>query len=281
MKNFMLAYIDRPSPVHRLSGATKFIVFLLWSVLSMAGYDTRIMALMTLGAVVVFIIARIRLRDISFILKLLVIFMVLNLITIYLFSPEQGVLIYGTRHLMSPGWGRFTVTAEQLFYELNVFLKYTTVLPLAVLLIVTIHPSEFAASLNRIGVPYAIAYAVSLTFRYIPDVQRDFQEISQAQQARGIELSRKQPLFRRIKGSAAILLPLIFSSIDRIDIVSRAMELRSFGKYKKRTWYSYRPFTRMDIIVLLSAAALFVLGMWITFRDGSRFWNPFVDTGLR
>ena len=275
MKRFMLSYIDRPSPVHRLSGATKLIVFLLWSILSMAGYDTRIMAVMTLGAAAVFIIARIRLRDISFILKLLVVFMVLNLITIYLFAPEQGVLIYGTRHVIAPGRGRFTLTAEQLFYEFNVFLKYTTVLPVAVLLIVTIHPSEFAASLNRIGVPYTIAYAVSLTFRYIPDVQRDFEEISQAQQARGIELSRKQSLPRRLKGSAAILLPLIFSSIDRIDIVSRAMELRSFGKHKQRTWYCYRPFTRADIIVLLAATALFVLGMWITFRDGSRFWNPF------
>jgi energy-coupling factor transport system permease protein len=275
MKRFMLSYIDRPSPVHRLSGATKLIVFLLWSILSMAGYDTRIMAVMTLGAVAVFIIARIRLRDISFILKLLVVFMVLNLVTIYLFAPEQGVLIYGTRHVIVPGRGRFTLTAEQLFYEFNVFLKYTTVLPVAVLLIVTIHPSEFAASLNRIGVPYTIAYAVSLTFRYIPDVQRDFEEISQAQQARGIELSRKQSLPGRLKGSAAILLPLIFSSIDRIDIVSRAMELRSFGKHKQRTWYSYRPFARLDIIVLLAATALFVLGLWITFRDGSRFWNPF------
>jgi energy-coupling factor transport system permease protein len=201
--------------------------------------------------------------------------MFLNLITIYLFSPEQGVIIYKTRHLIFSGWGRYTLTWEQLFYELNIFLKYTTILPMAVLLITTIHPSEFAASLNHIGVPYSIAYAVSLTFRYIPDVQRDYINISQAQQARGLELSRKQNLFKRIKGAAAILLPLIFSSIYRIDTVSRAMELRSFGKHKKRTWYNYRPFTKADIIVLLAAVVPFVLGMLITFKDGNRFWNPF------
>ncbi|AEF82034.1 energy-coupling factor transporter transmembrane component T family protein [Leadbettera azotonutricia] len=276
MSRFMLSYIDRPSPVHSLSGATKLIVFLLWSVLAMAGYDTRIMCVMTVLAIIIFAVSGIKISEMSFILKLLLFFMVLNLVTIYLFAPEQGVSIYGTRHVIAEGKGRFTLTWEQLFYELNVFLKYTTVLPLAMLLIATIQPSEFAASLNRIGVPYTIAYAVSLTFRYIPDVQRDFENISQAQQARGIELSKKQSLLKRFKGTAAILLPLIFSSIDRIDVVSRAMELRSFGKHKKRTWYNYRPFSRGDITVLIIAVLLFALGIWITFKDGSRFWNPFV-----
>ncbi|MDR1566883.1 MAG: energy-coupling factor transporter transmembrane protein EcfT [Treponema sp.] len=272
----MLSYTERSTPVHALSGTTKLIVFLLWSVLAMAGYDTRIMCVMTVMGFIIFKLARIRLGEIAFILKLLILFMTLNLVTIYLFSPEQGGVIYGTRHVLNEGWGRFTLTSEQLFYEFNVFLKYTTVLPLAIVLILTVHPSEFAASLNRIGVPYTIAYAVSLTFRYIPDVQREYEEISQAQQARGIELSRKETLMKRIKGSASILLPLIFSSIDRIDVVSRAMELRSFGKYHKRTWYSYRPFAKADILTLAASVVLFALGMWITFRDGERFWNPFL-----
>jgi energy-coupling factor transport system permease protein len=276
MKNLMLSFIDRPSPVHRLSGTTKLVVFLLWSVLAMVGYDTRIMLAMSITAFIIFGIARIRLSDLSFLFKLLIVFMFLNLVTIYLFAPEQGVLVYGTRHLIIAGSGRFTLTGEQLFYEFNVFLKYTTMLPLAILVITTIHPSEFAASLNRIGVPYTIAYAVSLTFRYIPDVQRDYITISQAQQARGVELSRKQNLLKRIKGAAAILLPLIFSSIDRIDTVSQAMELRSFGKHQKRTWYNYRPFTKTDAIVLIAAVVLFSAGIVITFYDGSRFWNPFL-----
>jgi energy-coupling factor transport system permease protein len=206
---------------------------------------------------------------------MLIVFMIINLATIYLFSPEQGVLIYGTRHVLLEGRGRFTLTAEQLFYEFNVLLKYSMIMPGAILLIVTTHPSEFAASLNRIGVNYSIAYAVSLALRYIPDVQRDFEDISHAQQARGVELSRKASLVKRFRGAAAILMPLVFSSLDRIDIISRAMELRSFGKYRRRTWYAQRPLGRADILVLIAAVPLFILGMWLTFRDGNRFYNPF------
>jgi energy-coupling factor transport system permease protein len=271
----MLAYIDRPSPVHALSGTVKFIVFLLWSVLGMVSYDTRVMFCLCLLGFLLFTLSRIKARDISFIFKMLFFFMFLNLAGIYLFAPEQGVIIYQTRHMLARGIGRYTLTAEQLFYELNVFLKYLSIIPVAVMLIVTTNPSEFAASLNRIGVPYTIAYAVSIALRYIPDVQRDFEAISQSQQARGIELSRKTTWIKRLSGAARILLPLIFSSLNRIDVVSHAMELRSFGKYKKRTWYSSRSFTKADGAVMAAAILLFILGLWVTFRNGSRFYNPF------
>jgi energy-coupling factor transport system permease protein len=276
MSRFMLSYVDRPSPVHRLTGATKLIVFLLWSVLTMAGYDTRVMLIMSVLGIAAFGVSKIRFRDVAFIFKMLILFMIINIITIYLFAPEQGVEVYGTRHIILKGIGRFTLTREQLFYEFNILLKYSMMVPMAIILIVTTHPSEFAASLNRIGVNYSIAYAVSLALRYIPDVQRDYESISQAQQARGIELSRKVSWVKRLKGASAILLPLVFSSLDRIDVVSHAMELRSFGKHKRRTWYSGRPFTRADALVLILGVILFCLGIWFTFKDGSRFYNPFV-----
>ncbi|MDR2144480.1 MAG: energy-coupling factor transporter transmembrane protein EcfT, partial [Treponema sp.] len=69
-------------------------------------------------------------------------------------------------------------------------------------------------------------------------------------------------------------------SLDRIDVVSRAMELRGFGKHKKRTWYSARPFTAADIATLVLAVLLFAFGMWFTFRDGDRFYNPFIRGGV-
>ncbi len=275
MSSFMLAYIPRKTPLHALCGTTKFVFFMLWSVLAMITYDTRIMLIMAAVSAVVFAVSRTRFSEISFIVKFLVVFMMVNLVTIYLFEPEQGVLVYGTRTVLAEGFGRYTLTAEQLFYEFNVLLKYNMVVPVAIVLIVTTQPSEFASSLNRIGVPYTVAYAVSLTLRYIPDIQRDFRDISRAQQARGVELSRKNSFRKRLKGAAAILLPLIFSSLARIDTISQAMELRGFGKHRKRTWYSGKPFTRTDAAVVCIGVLFFAFGAWFTFRDGNRFYNPF------
>ena len=75
----------------------------------------------------------------------------------------------------------------------------------------TTHPSQFASSLNQIGVPYKITYSVSLTLRYIPDLQEEFFTIKMSQEARGMELSKKASLMQRIKGNLRIITPLILA----------------------------------------------------------------------
>ena len=168
------------------------------------------------------------------------------------------------------------ITTEQLFYEFNVMVKYLTVIPAVFMFIVTTNPSEFAASMNRVGISYNICYSVALALRYIPDVQDEYRKIKHAQEARGIEMSSKASLIDRIKKSSTILFPLIFSSMDRIDVVSNAMELRGFGKHKKRTWYSARPLKKNDYIVLIVIVIFTVTALVITFQNGSRFYTPFL-----
>ncbi|MBP3041185.1 energy-coupling factor transporter transmembrane protein EcfT [Bacillaceae bacterium Marseille-Q3522] len=271
----MLSYIERPSPVHQLTGVTKLICFLLWSSTAMLTYDTRILIVLFLLSVVIFLLSKTKLQEISFVLLFIFAFLFINTIAIYVFSPQEGVKIYGTSHVLFEIAGRYNITAEQLFYQFNVIMKYVTVTPVALLFIVTTHPSEFAASLNRIGISYRISYAVALAFRYIPDIQRDFHNISLAQQARGMDMSRKEKLAKRIKNTLSIVIPLIFSSLDKIEIISNAMELRGFGKKKKRTWYSAKPFQTGDYLTIASFIALFLMSMIVTFHDGNRFYNPF------
>ena len=209
-------------------------------------------------------------------LKFTFVFMILNNLLIFLFSPQHAVSIYGTKTVLFEIAGPYVVTAEQLFYHLNVALKYTCTIPVVLLFVSTTNPSEFAASLNRIGVSYRISYAVSIALRYIPDIQREYYDISQSQQARGIEMSKKAKFFQRLKNISAILVPLILSSLERIDTISNAMELRGFGKGKKRTWYKARPFSVGDIIAMVVSIGLFVLSVILTLVTGSRFYNPFV-----
>lgn len=269
-------YVERNSPVHRLTGATKLVCLILWTLAAMMTYDTRLLLFLSVFAVVIFWISRIGIRDISFMLGFTAVFMVMNNILVFLFSPEHGVEIYGTSHTVCLLFGSINVTKEQLFYHLNLVLKYLATIPVVLLFVCTTNPSEFAASLNRIGVKYSIAYSVALALRYIPDIQQEYHDISQAQQARGIEMSKKQRLGKRLKSASAILIPLILSSMDRIETVSNAMELRGFGKNKKRTWYMGRPFRPGDILCMIICALLFAAAMVLNAVNGGRFWNPFL-----
>ena len=267
-------YIDRPSPVHRLTGATKFVCLLLWSFAAMSTYDTRLLTVLALMSFVLFRVSRIGLRDVKFMLGFTATFMVINNILVYLFSPQHGVTLYGSCHVIL-GRGRYALTQEQLFYHLNYFLKYLATIPIVLLFVCTTNPSEFAASLNKLGVKYSVAYSVALALRYIPDVQKEYHEISQAQQARGIEMSKKASMIQRLRSASAILIPLVLSSMEKIEVVSNAMELRSFGKNKKRTWYMGRPFRTADILSMVFCVLLVVLAFVCNRVNGGRFYNPF------
>ncbi|CEH33008.1 energy-coupling factor transporter transmembrane component T family protein [Romboutsia lituseburensis] len=272
----MLSYIKKDSPIHKLTGATKLICFLLWTITAMITYDTRVLVGLFIIGIIVFKLSKIEFKEISFVLYFILFFLFLNTLLIFLFAPYQGVDIYGTRHDLVHLIGPYTLTKEQLFYELNVVLKYFATIPMALLFILTTDPSEFAASLNKLGVSYKAAYTVSIALRYIPDVQRDYKDIAFAQQARGIDLSKNEKLIKRIKNSAAILMPLIFSSLERIDKISLAMELRAFGNNKKRTWFNIRRFEKQDYLAITILILLLFVAVAMVKINGSRFYNPFI-----
>lgn len=272
----ILSYLERNSLVHKLTGTTKLIFFLAWSVAAMVTYDTRVLICMLIGSVVIFKISKVKFKDVSVVFGMALVFLLMNNLFVYLFSPEYGVGLYESRTLLFTIAGRYTVTLQQLFYHLNMSMKVLCVVPVALLFIACTDPSEFAASLASIGVSYRVGYSVSLALRYIPDVQREYHNISQAQQARGIDLSGKDKFFTRLKNSIAILLPLVLSSLNRIETVSNAMELRGFGKNKRRTWYVQRKMKKEDWLTLFLAVLILVLDFVITFWDGSRYYNPFV-----
>ena len=222
-------YLDRPSPIHRLTGACKLVCLILWTLAAMTSFYTPLLLLLTAGSFVLFRVARLRIKDISFMVSLMLVYILLNNILIFLFSPMHGTNIYGTTTVWFHIAGPYSVTAEQMFYHLNVILKNACTIPIVLLFVCTTNPSEFAASLNRIGISYRISYAVALALRYIPDIQREYRDISLAQQARGTEMSKKASLIDRLKAASSILIPLILSSMERIETISNAMELRGFG----------------------------------------------------
>ncbi len=272
----ILAYEEKDTWIHQLSGVTKLIFFLLWCLTSMLTYDTRILIFMVIFSMIIFKISKTQWKQVGAVFKMIMLFLTLNVIAIFVFSQDQGTHIYGTRTVLFHIAGRYDVTMEQLFYEFNVIIKYFTVIPAVFMFLVTTNPSEFAASMNKIGISYNVGYAISIALRYIPDVQGEFTKIKHAQEARGIEMSGKASLFSRIKNTSSIIFPLIFSSMDRIDIVSNAMELRGYGKHKKRTWYMEKKLRRNDYLTIAFTVVFMVAALAVTYADGSRFYNPFV-----
>ncbi|OLQ95572.1 hypothetical protein BIY21_06275 [Vibrio ponticus] len=272
---FGISYVDTQSPLHKLNGITKFVLFMAWVTVVLTTFDLRIICTLIATGLLLLKMTKVPVSVYKPLLIGTVSVLMMNALFMFMLAPQQGTEYLGSSNILVELPGPYSITQETLFYLVTVTLKYFSMFPIALVFVFTTHPTEFAASLNRIGVPYKIAYAVSLTLRYLPEVKKDFINIMHAQQARGLDLSKNAPLFTRIQNVAKILGPLIFSSLDRADEISNAMILRGFGRNKGRTWYSMRPLTSMDKSVLVLIALIVVAALTKRYFDTQLFWYPF------
>ena len=276
MKIKLFSYSMLDTPVHRLSGLSKLVCFLLLTTAIMLTYDIRIIVGIMVLSCIMMAISRIRLSQIKLMLLYVGIFLAFNFVLTYLFAPTYGSEVYGTEHILISLPGSYDLTLEELFYLIVKTAKYLSVIPLGIIFVLTTNPSEFASALNRVGVSYKICTSLALTLRYFPDVTNDYNAISLAQQARGLEMSKKAGTMDRLKSIAAILVPLIMTTMDRVDIISNAMDLRGFGKHKKRTWYAGRPLKTADYLGMGICLFVFAFTIWVRiFVNKSIYYNPF------
>jgi len=265
------------SPVHRLSGLTKLLCFLLLTGAVMFSYDIRVILCVMVFSFLMLRFSNIKFSQIKLMVIYVLVFLAINAALTYFFAPAYGTEIYGTRHELFCIFGPYVVTSETLFFIATKFLKYASVIPLGMIFLLTTDPSELASALAGVGLNYKAAFSVSLTLRYFPEIQREYRDISQAQQARGLEMSSKAKLLERIKRALAIIFPLILSSLDRIDMITNAMDLRGFGKHKKRTWYSMKKLQRADFLAMSISLIVLLITIAISvFINHSRFYNPFI-----
>lgn len=277
MKMKLFDYVDKDNVIYNLSGLTKLIVFICMTSAVMFSYDIRFILCVLVLSVALFRVAELKLSQIKTMLIYVAIFLCMNFVLTFVFNPTYGTEVYGTYHELFRINDYFVVTAEQLLYQVSKTGKYASVVPLGMMFLLTTNPSEFAASISRAGVSYKASYAISLTLRYFPDTVRDYNDIALAQQSRGLDLSKKEKIMTRVKNIVNICVPLIMGTLDRIEKITNAMDLRGFGKYKKRTWYVSEKLKKNDFIAIGFGLAVLLISLSISyFINGSRFWNPFV-----
>lgn len=275
MSNAILGYQPKKTIIHDINALAKLIYFLVTTMTLMFTYDVRLIILITLVSLWTLWLAKVEWRSISFVVKMIMVFSLINLIAIYLLAPDFGEELYGSRTVILDLGGRYSLTSQQMFYEFNLLMKYFATVPLVLVFMLTMNPSEFASSFNRIGIPYKFAYAISLTLRYIPDVQRDYINIRNAQAARGVGSHDKESVMSKIRKTIKIVMPLILTSFNRIDTISHAMMLRRFGQRKQRSWYVDKPMKSSDYWVIGLSFVWFIIFLVMLFINKGRYFNPF------
>ena len=120
----------------------------------------------------------------------------------------------------------------------------------------TTPPEELGNALVRSGLPYEVAFVMSVGMLFVPVLARKAQHVVDAQRSRGIPL---EPGLRALRHYPALMGPVLVQAFQLADELAEAMEARGFGRPGRTFAREYRHAGRGLAGVLLGGMALLIL----------------------
>jgi energy-coupling factor transport system permease protein len=279
-RQFVINLVQGNHYLQKLNGTTKLSLFIAFLVLTLSSFDARVLAPIFILCWIAIFSLRPSWKVVFGLFGLVFMMNFVNIILYYLVNQDIGSdYLSGAKHILLTFNSTYYLSVETLWYLTIRQLKMLSNFMVSLVLILSITPSELAAGFTGLGLPYKFGTIVSLAFRYVPEIATDFETIKMSMQTRGLEMdTRKLNVFKRLKESMMILIPLILTSFDRIGNIANALDLRGFGQGKKKSYYCQDPAVSRDIA--FRALAILVLAFSIGFQiyqnvNHFGMWFPF------
>src|SRR5690242_18547907 len=268
-------YIQRDTPIHRLDPRAKFLLLFAYGLAAAQTSNIWIILAGLITAAWYYSQAHLKWKETRQVWIFIIILNLMIIVSNYFLSGGavvKGVDISHPHLLFSLPFIGLKSTApyigpaplifsvESITFMLTQVMRNFSIALLAIAIPYTTDPSHIGAAFKGMGLSDKIAYAVDLSFRFLPTVARDFGTTLDAQRARGFEIDKlRGGIFSKIARLAPMVVPVVIGSIVGAEDIISAMELRCFG-VGKRTWFSELHARPLDkVIITLSIVGFFAL----------------------
>ncbi|NLC12002.1 MAG: energy-coupling factor transporter transmembrane protein EcfT [Firmicutes bacterium] len=173
---------------------------------------------------------------------------------VQILAVKKGVLLWQ----ISLGPAALSLWSEGLWGGLSMMLRFVNIIGSSYLFVATTNPNQLAYALMRAGLPYRFGFMLITAMRFIPVFRLELEQVKNAQMAKGIELEGRslKVLLRAVK---YLLVPLVISSLSKVDSLTISMESRAFGLYTTRTYMHAEPLSVNDKIAIFTISLFFIL----------------------
>lgn len=261
----MSMYIPGNSFFHKCDARVKMLLLVIVSIMAFMFHSPYLSGfLLIVGAVFNYI--SIGNRMFKHMLTRMIIIMMFFLIILHGFVNPRGetpASFFG-QVISLPFFGAYTY--EGFYLGLVFWLRLSSIIMMAELFISTTSPSDLIHGLHKLGVPYNFCFMVSMSLQLIPISVREAQIINSAQRARGLP---EKSIVDRFKGLLPMFVPLVVSSLERMERTSMALECRGFGNTNNPTSMSDIVIRKSDIALMVITLLLLVACVVIRIRFGS------------
>ena len=246
----LLNYVPGDSFLHRLNPVTKLTAAFLYGIAAII--CNNVFAEIGLIILMLLISATAGLLKRALFLTKNLVFLGFIMFVIQLFFVRTGEPL-----LVTGGIVLFTTDGlkSALLLSLRVI---AAMLPLMLLFAITQMNDLCNALVKRLHLPYRYAFIVTTAFRFVPIFATEFHDIQDAQKARGVDFDTRN-IFRKLQLIAPLCVPLLVSSLKKVDVSAMSAEMRGFELRGYRSGYKDYPFGARDLITVLMLLALIVV----------------------
>ncbi len=164
------------------------------------------------------------------------------------------------------------ISAESLSYGATQLARFLTFITIGFPIAYAIAPSDLGPALARLRIPEKFAFAVDLTYRFIPSLASDLQETIDAQRVRGYEWDKgKGGPIARVRQTVPLIIPLTMNAIVGAEDTIDAMDLRGFGT-GKRSWLRELRYDGADRAALVVSVTILVAITVASFAGLTKLW---------
>ena len=241
-------YMDKDSALHRLHPVTKIVLLLLSFVSAMMIEHP----LWLLGLVMLYALAGARSGVWTGLWRVIWLLMLIALASFVIWS-----LAYAGKTRI-PALGFLPVTKEGLLFGAGMGVRLDLMIFCGLIFLATTPLEDFTYGLTRMGLPFPVSFALSLSFRLAPLFGDTVGTILEAQKARGLSVE-SGGILGRMKNYVPLLAPVFASALRRADQLAMALESKGFGRPGKRGAYREYAAGGRDAVATLMMILLIAL----------------------
>ncbi len=249
----MYLYVRENTILHNLNPITKIIGLILLFAIPL--YFTH--PLQLAAALCLVLVLTLWARAIPNLRRMWLFFVMLGLFSALLWSVfhKEGEAILS--------WGPLSVSRESILYGLGMAMRLNTTLISGLVFLSCTRIEEFTMGLNKMGLPFSMSFALSLSFRLVPLFFSTASTIAQAQKARGLDME-SGGIIRRIRKYIPLLIPVFIYGIRNVDLLAMAVESKGFGATRERSYYlefrmQFKDYAALGVLVLMNLLCIYIV----------------------
>ncbi len=243
----LLDYVPGDSFLHKLNPVTKLAAAFLYGIACILSNNVLMEAALIVLMILISSLAGLQKRALHLTKNLFVLGFIMFVLQLLFVRDGDPLFVIGAFCVFTTGG-----LSSALLMSFRIV---ATMLPLMLLFAITQMNDLCGALVKRLHVPYRYAFIVTTAFRFVPLFTTEFHDIEDAQKARGVEYDTKN-IFKKIGLIVPLFVPLLISSLKKVDSGAMSAQLRGFHLRTVSSGYHEYPFHANDAVCLVCMALL-------------------------